>query len=230
MSRQSLQAFRRTITVAWPKGTERNAKALLLKTARAGHARIMGDAKARSGAVPTWEAFANRPGNTNLASVVLPGPIVYKYKYLTEIVEFALEALRRASPVRSGAYVNSHSIYVNGTEVTTPPKEITRGMEIMLANPIVYARRIEIGKTKSGRDFVIQVPNRIYERVAKQILIPKYRNVARITFGYSQLPQAYKTKAGLSGSYGIAGGRTRKRRQVAGAAVRAPAIFIEALA
>jgi hypothetical protein len=98
--------------------------------------------------------------------------------------------------------------------------------EIMIANPAPYARRLEIGKTEAGRDFLVSVPNRIYERVAKRKLIPRYRNVAKIAFGYVSLPKAYATKAGLGSHYKTGGGLLRKRRQKAGTPIRYPAIFI----
>jgi hypothetical protein len=55
--------------------------------------------------------------------------------------------------------------------------------EVVISNPVPYARKIEIGKTRSGRPFVIQVPPRIYERAA-MALRSKYRNVASIRFTY----------------------------------------------
>src|SRR5436190_17637277 len=105
----------------------------------------MTDSTARSGPPPMWEAYANRPGNSNLESVILPGPIVYRYRYATEIAEVALTALQRLSPVRSGRYAKSHTIYVNGQPVARAPKTLTQ--EIVISNPVPYARKIEIGKT-----------------------------------------------------------------------------------
>jgi hypothetical protein len=227
MASQALQAFRRTVTVDWPKQKDVDAKALLIRVAKDGHARIMADAKAKTGAVPDFDAYANSPGRP-VESVVLPGPIVYRYRQVRDIVQFTLDALRMASPVVDGEYVRGHTVFVNGVQTDTVPVNLKPGDEIMIANPVVYARRIEIGKTKAGRDFVIQVPNRIYERVAKQQVIPRYRSVAKVTFAYVNLTGAYQTKAGLSPSY-RSGGRVRKRRQRAGSAVMSPAIIIEAL-
>jgi hypothetical protein len=157
---------------------------LLLRIARRDHARIIADATARSGFPPQWTAYANRPGNSNLDSVILPGPIVHIYRYVTEVIETALLTLQRLSPVRSGLYAKSHTIYVNGSPVGRAPKELTD--EVIISNPVPYARKIEIGKTRSGRPFVIQVPNRIYERTAKA-LKSRYRNLARIEFTYTQI-------------------------------------------
>jgi hypothetical protein len=107
------------------------------------------------------------------------------------------------------------------------------GPRLAIVNPVPYARRIEIGKTQAGRDFTLTEPNRIYERVAKQKLMPKYRNVANIRFGYLELSGAATIKGGLSSSYAVKtkAGRTvqRKRRQQTGKAVQAPAIFIDSI-
>jgi hypothetical protein len=228
MAALSIQAFRQTVTVEWPRQQDRDGKAHLLRVGRAGHERIMADARARSGSNPQWEAYANQPGNSNLESVILPGPLVWKYRYVGAILKEALTALIAASPSRSGLYAKSHMVFINGAAVQAIPDALKPGDEVMISNPVPYARRIEIGKTESGRDFVIQVPNRIYERVAKKILMPKYRNVARIEYGFTNLPSSYATKGGL-GSHYMSGGTRRKRRQKAGATIQAPAIFIRAL-
>lgn len=221
----AIQAFRRTVTVDWPKGMESAAKAMLIKTAREGHAAIM----SKQGN-PAFEVYANRPGNPNIESVVLPGPIVYKYSNIRSIVELALDELRKASPVVSGDYARSHMLFVNGMKVETLPTDIKPSDEIMIANPVPYARRIEIGKTKAGRDFVVQVPNRIYERVVKNVLAARYRNVAKITFGYVTVPEAYRyrkdnaARSRVNGRWYVS--PTQRKDRAAGAVVQSPAIFI----
>lgn len=237
MTRQSLATFRQTVTVAWPQQSQQDAKTLLLKIAREGNAQTVREQTMRAGVNPDVSAYANQPGNTNLENVVLPGPIVYSYDYRREIVEVALGELYKASPVDSGAYVSSHTIFLNGQPVDHLPPQLSPDDEIWLSNPVPYARRLEIGKTKSGRDFPIQVPNRIYERVAKNILARRYGNSAKITFDYIAIPEAHVIKGKLSSHYGTGkklgprgGGLSRKRRQQPGTTVRAPAIIIEALA
>lgn len=225
MSAASLATFRRTITVKWDGLIQLEGKKLLLKTARRGHASILADAE-RLGIYPAWEAYANRPGNTNLESVILPGPIVYRYRYLSDVAEAALRALQKRSPVRSGLYAKSHTIFFNGAAVARPPRTFGRGDQIIIANPVPYARRLEIGKTESGRDFLVSVPNRIYETVAKRDL-SKYKNMAKITFGYANIPGGYQVKGKLPSHYVNKHGVRRKRNQVVGARVQSPAIFIE---
>jgi hypothetical protein len=230
MSSRALQAFRRTVTVTWRDEQKAGATAHLLKTARDGHAEIM-----RRQGNPQFEAYANRPGNTNLESVVLPGPIVYKYSNLREMVQFALDELRKASPPGSGEYVRMHMLFVNGVPVDVLPVDIKPSDEIMIANPVAYARKLEIGKTKSGRDFLVSVPNRIYERVVKNRLIPRYRNVAKITFGYATLPDAARYAKDNKRRHWLTNkarwyyqpGKAKDRLR--GMAIRSPCIIISAL-
>jgi hypothetical protein len=220
--------IRRVVTVDWPKTVERDAKSLLIRTARTGHQKIMADAKSK-GMVPSWEAYANTPGNKDLASVKLPGPIVYNYRYLTELIQFALDELRRQSPVISGDYVRSHTLYVNGSPVDVIPKTMNPGDRFIIANPIPYARKIEIGKTKTGRAFVIQVPNRIYARVA-EIVEARAKGRAKVKSIFVNLGagalaknQAYRTFHG--GKMRVS--RTQRKDRIAGSAITSPAIIIE---
>lgn len=226
MASAALQSFRRTVTIAWPAIAVDEARKLLVATARAGHARIMAEQTGRAGFVPDFDAYANTPGNTNLDSVKLPGPIVYRYRYVREVLTVALDELRKASPVVSGLYRDSHTLFINGIAVTGSPPNLKAGDDIMIANPVAYARRLEVGLTESGRSFVIQVEPHIYERVAKRILIPRYRNVAKISFAYANIPGAYVIKGRLPSHYIAKGGVRRKRRQPVGQAVMAPAIVI----
>lgn len=226
MASARLQAFRRTVTVEWPKQQEDGARKHLVATARSGHAKIMRESLVRAGGQPDFEAFANRPGNTNLDSVVLPGPIVYRYRYLREAVVFALAALRKASPVVSGAYRNSHRVFIDGIPVDGVPAQINPGSTIMISNLVPYARRLEVGKTQSGRAFVIQVPPHIYERVTAQVRA-RFGNVGKVTMGYANIPNAHVIKGRLPGWYIASNGRPRRRRQSTGQPVPAPAMFFE---
>lgn len=243
MTRASFAAFRRTVEVAWPKHMESSAREHLLSVARAGNAENMRQATALLGHAPEVTGYANRPGNP-VDQVAMPGPIVYRYGYLRAAIRLALQTLRDQSPVASGTYRDAHTLFIDGRPVAGLPDRIPAGAEIMIANPVPYARRLEVGRTKSGRSFVLRVPDAIYERVAKRILQPRFGAIARFTFNYVTLPGAWKVKGGLGGSYltgetrkrGVTlkgrryekgGAKVRHRSQKIGEAVRAPAIFIE---
>jgi hypothetical protein len=232
MTKQSLAALRQVFEVRQPRKMETDAKAFLIRVARRGIARITQEQTGRAGVVPSVETYANTPANRNIDSVKLPGPIVARFDYRREIALFTLEALRKASPVVSGKYRNSHTILLNGQQVDVLPQNIPASAVITIVNPVPYARRLEIGKTESGRDFVIRVPNRIYERTAKQVVLPRYRRSADIRFTYIDLAGAHTVRGGLTshytvGEFGPAGKhRKRKRSQRVGSNVRAPAIEI----
>jgi hypothetical protein len=235
MTRTSLDALKQTVTVTWPTRDKARAKEFLVRFARENTARIVNEQQARAGVKPGVDMYANQKGNSNLQSVVLPGPIISDFQYLGEIILVTLGALRAASPVRSGAYRDGHQIFINGAPVATLPNPLPPGSEIMISNTVPYARRIEIGKTAAGRAFVIQVPNRIYERVAKNIIGKRYGNIAKISFGYVTLGSSGIRRQQLSSHYRTGkaagkrgGGVLRKRQQHIGEKIQAPAIFFEA--
>jgi hypothetical protein len=239
MTRQSLQAIRHVLTVKQPQNIARDGQALLVKVAREGIAKIRQEQFSRAGVAPDVEVRVNGQTGRSIETVHVPGPIDALFDYRREIAEVGLVALQQASPRQSGAYANAHTVLLNGRSVLDLPANLARGDVIVLVNPLAYARRLEIGKTRSGRKFVLQVKDRIYERVAKNILMQRYREVADISFGYIDLEGAYITKAALPSHYLIAekrrrgsnlgGAGTQKRRrrnQKAGTAVRSPAITI----
>ncbi len=225
-----MQLLRRVVTVDWPKGAEQGAKDLLIRTALSGHQKILADAAAK-GLAPTWEAYANSPGNSNLESVVLPGPIVFNYRYLSDLIGFALEELRRLSPIQSGDYKRAHTIFVNDQPVGEAPKTINPGDRIFIANPLPYARKIEVGKTESGREFVISPPNRLYERVTEMVKA-QGKGMARVYMGYVDLGGYSLKQNQLSRSFANGVKRVSRRQRpdrAAGSAVPSPAIFFAAV-
>jgi hypothetical protein len=227
----STKLIRRIVTVDWPKDMQDDAKAVLISVAQTGHLKIMRDA-ATQGLEPTWEAYANSPGNSDLQSVRLPGPIVYNYRYLSELIQFALDELYRQSPAVSGAYRDSHAIYVNDQpQGHTIPKTINRGDRIYISNPVPYARRLEVGRTESGRAFLISVPNRIYSRVT-ELTKAEGKGRAKVSMRFVDIG-AWTLKADQPSRYRTTRGtyRTSPRQRldrVTGSAVTSPAIFFTA--
>lgn len=225
MASQALQGFRRTVTITWPANAKEDARKALVRIAKAGHQKIMAEQQVRSGYAPDFDFYANYQGNRNLDSVVLPGPIVYNYRYFREILDAALKLLRDASPVQSGLYRDSHTLYLNGAPITGSVPNIRAEDEIFVSNPVPYSRRLEVGRTKSGAPFVKQVGPNIYERV-RQKLIARFGKVASFSLIYITVPNAHVISGGLSSHYLGKGNVRRKRRQKVGAAVQSPAIMI----
>jgi hypothetical protein len=109
------------------------------------------------------------------------GRIIIEWQLVGDVVQWIFATLRARSPRVSGAYLKGHKVYADGVEVdpTKPPL----AAEYTFLNIVPYTRKIEIGKTKAGRDFVIRVENRIYERTARDANA-RFGNVAKISFTY----------------------------------------------
>lgn len=105
--------------------------------------------------------------------------------------------LRDRSPVDSGAYRDAHMLLADGrflmnaAEVSEDTR-LPRADEFSFTNTVPYARKIEFGKTKAGRDFVIQVPNHIYERTARDAR-QRFRGIADIQYEVRALIDGHQT-------------------------------------
>lgn len=109
------------------------------------------------------------------------GQVVAEFELVSNALREIYDMLIARSPRRSGDYMAGHRLFADGRQVTPgaePPAD-----EYVFANLVPYARKLEVGKTKSGRAFLIQVPNRIYERTAKDARA-RLGNQADITFAY----------------------------------------------
>ena len=124
-------------------------------------------------------------------SLVRPdgGEIDVEWDVVSDVLIWIGQTLRDRSPVVSGKYREGHTLYA-GDEMVPVGAVIPPATRYTFINLQPYAHKIEIGKTRSGRDFVIQVPNRIYERTAIDASA-RFGNIARITFDYE--PTSYVT-------------------------------------
>jgi hypothetical protein len=143
------------------------------------------------------------------------GTIIAEWELVEGLLQWIAAELVARSPVVSGAYKRGHTLFADGTEVPVggriPPAD-----EYVFINLVPYARRIEVGKTKAGRDFVIQVPNHIYERTAKDAR-GRFGNQADIKFALRDATGAYRLRHSV--------GRRKDRQR--GSSVSAPAIVIK---
>ncbi|SNS36104.1 hypothetical protein SAMN05216374_0973 [Tardiphaga sp. OK246] len=111
------------------------------------------------------------------------GSIIVEWELIGDVMVWIGQMLRGRSPVGpSGEYRDSHTLFADSKEVPIGA-DVPFADEYVFLNPVPYARRVEIGKTKAGRDFVISVPNRIYERTASDAK-SRFGNIANIKFSY----------------------------------------------
>lgn len=168
-----LQSSSVQFTVAAQKTLAETQK-LVVKIARREHGKIMATAPRPTSFKRVVDGRLGAPEE----AVKPNGVIVYFYPRLEEVAQFALETLFDLSPVLSGRYRESHTLFVNGVAVPNL-KNYTQG-EITISNPMPYARKIEIGRMK------MRVPGRVYEHAVK-IVRARFGNVAKIGFTYRGL-------------------------------------------
>jgi len=156
------------------------------------------------------------------------GTIVTEWELISDVLGWIGQTLQDRSPFVSGEFREGWVLLADGQVIDvggqTPVAEV-----YTFVNVVPYARRIEVGKTKSGRDFVIQVPNRIAERTARDASA-RFGNLAKIRSVWINLANPYRLKQDQA-SRSFKGGvlRISKRQRqdrVAGSAITYPAITV----
>jgi hypothetical protein len=158
------------------------------------------------------------------------GSIIIEFEQqalIGEVLQWIGKTLMERSPASSGSYRQGHMLLADGQQVAINEK-IAPADEYTFINTVPYARKIEIGKTHAGRAFVIQVENRIYDRVARDARA-KFGKKADIQFGYREMTGAYTLKKSTFSGHWKVGARGRSglsKSHQAGAAVLSPAIIV----
>lgn len=210
--RKALGAFGRSLAVA-AQGLEADRRAELRRLAAAERAAVLREQKQRSGHTPTDLVVVDgRRGGSIAQAEQL---VVIEYGYLREVVDGVLRALVARSPHKSGTYARSFVMMVDGIEAESIAAIQHATQSVVVVNTAPYARRLEIGKRRDGRPFVITVKPRIVEEIAL-LAASRWGNVAKVAFGYFDLDRAYSRKRSAG----------RRRDRQAGAPVRYPGIRI----
>lgn len=140
---------------------------------------------------------------------------------MADAVLWALDMLRKRSPVRSGRYVQSHVVMLNKVQITGDLRAALRSVKdtdrVQIVNSQPYAKKIEGRKARSrGRGssrtktpaqagLSRQAPRGVYERVVLPLLVQRYGRSMFFDFKYVKLDTGVKVK-GFQG-----GGAARKR-------------------
>lgn len=150
---------------------------ILVETAKREHARVMAADPRPARFTRTVDGREGAPE----ASVKPAGVINYTYPRLELVVQYALEVLFDLSPVLSGEYRNSHTIFVGGRAVRNLAGWDGTG-EITISNSVPYARKIELGV------MTMRVPGttQIYTKAVNRVL-KRFGNVAGIYFEWVPL-------------------------------------------
>lgn len=169
----SVSGFSRTLQVFIDQTTQQGLRAFHEAAYREKRS-VQEQQAARSGIAPdvtiVSDGVPGRPIEQAKSVVVL------QFFYWKEIVSEAYRLLQGRAPKRSGKYLESFRVFVDGspTELDRIPKNFS---ELAIAPSVPYARRLETGKKADGRPFVVQVPPKIVDAVTT-MLSKRYGKVA----------------------------------------------------
>lgn len=103
----------------------------------------------RSGnAAPHWTTYVDGRQGVPESQVRPDGAIVYRFNVLGLATVFALSYCMTRSPVRSGAYRKAWFVAVDGKPWRDDLNDIPDSAEVMIVNPLPYARKIDTGAMK----------------------------------------------------------------------------------
>lgn len=114
----------------------------------------LADAIASKQASSIYTTFVNGKEGASEDDVVPPGPILYQFSYWQPVIAFALDFLRRRSPLGPGKrsegdfgighYRDAHRVMI-GSQFIDPAAEIAADETPIIVNTQPYARKIEVG-------------------------------------------------------------------------------------
>jgi len=187
MARSAVEVFR----VA-TKGTAEEVRKTLIATAKREHGRIMQtDPKPQR-----FTRAVDGVAGAREEQVKAGGIIRYRYDRLGQVVQFAMETLFELSPVLSGEYRSAHMLFIDGVAAANL-KDWDGSGEIVITNPVPYARKIEVG------NMTMRVPgsDRVYQQ-AEQTVKRRYGNQARISFTFRAILGGFSVNQGKAASSG----------------------------
>jgi hypothetical protein len=150
------------------------------------------------GRVPDHETIVNGRRGVPLETAHPDrGEIVFKFELVSQVVAWIYVQLVQRSPRGpaggAGTFREQHVILADGVQVL-PSEALPAAAEIVIINTTPYARKIEIGTTKSGRPFVISAEPRLYDAVSHEAAA-RFSNVARISYTFRPLQGGAKIRA-----------------------------------
>ena len=116
-----------------------------------------------------YERYVNGRHGAAEESVILPGPIVYEFSWLPEILIYAKTFAIRISPEDSGDYKRAWAVLMNGGLIEDY-SAIPPDAEVVLVNYVPYARKVDVGAMR------MRVPPGIIE-ATRQAVMRRFGNV-----------------------------------------------------
>lgn len=190
----------RIVSVAVEQGASPQVRsATLAAAARAGVAELI-----RSGqAAPKYTRFVDGTEGASEDQVRPDGTIAYRFSYMGEVVQFALDTIRERSPVGTGRYRDSFMVSVNGRPIkamSVNPEHVPDDAEIFIYNTQPYSRKLDV-QVAGGRKLRISVSPGMFDDTARAVNA-RFGNYIRASRRYTlQFPGQKTTKAGRKIDY-----------------------------
>ena len=216
---RSPRIFAREITVASKNLFPAQVEALLEDAARREKARVLAEQTQRAGIAPTTETIVDGRRGAPIDAATDRSTIIIEYEYLREIAAWLLDTLERGA-VRgeSGVYSRSFVLLVDGVEAQV--SAITHDTQsFVVANTQPYARRLEVGKTKSGSPFIVDDSRYRYVDSVAKAAKARFGNVALVRH----------TFVTLSGAYRLRRAQGKRRDRQAGSEISYPGVRVSKL-
>lgn len=207
---------------------QKTAQGMLANQVQAQMQRVKAEQSQRSGGfAPDLESMVvDGRRNASLAEIKASSRILLDWNYITEATIKTVEYLRLHGPEQSGEWKHSIVVLVNGHEhdPNDPIPSDTAMVQVVVTAP--YARKLEVGRTESGRAFSIQVSQHFVEKSCIY-LRRQMADLAQFTFGYANISGAHvlRSKAGTH-RRNFRSGRTRLGGKRHDTTVQYPAISI----
>lgn len=132
------------------------------------------------GRVPPHRTFVDGSEGGSIDRVRPDGVIVFEFELVTDLLRFIADELRAISPVRSGRYRASHTLFADGAEVPIGAT-IPIADEYVFLSDVIYARKIEgmPGRPPQSK----QAPRGVYQITTRKPEIrQKFGNIGRVRF------------------------------------------------
>lgn len=130
----------------------------LARYARKSVAEVIANRQASS----SYEKYVSGRRGAEEETVSDPLVIYYEFSYWQEIIAFALDVLKRRSPVRTGRYQNAHQVML-GSQFISPDVDIAPDEVVRIVNTQPYSRKIEVGFMR------MSVERGVYQDVRKAV-------------------------------------------------------------
>jgi len=167
-------------TEVFVRSINQDAARRVAEAARAGRAKIEAERPVK----PSVTTFVDGNKDAQPEAVKPGGVVTLLFDYRAEIVSHLFEEIKARAPVRSGNYLRSHYVMLDGDKLdylTVPTAaQIKNVQRITVTNDRPYAMRIEVGKMGGGA-FLLSGDLHILESSMKAVR-REYNGVAKFTF------------------------------------------------